>query len=57
MQDERVRSRYIGAPLTKMNYSKIQFTKGYFTSKLWYYGQNYGTIPRTMELLKTRLDL
>ena len=48
--------------LTKKNYSKLQFTIVYYTSKLWYYGtldyygklwyygQNYGTINKTMAL-------
>ena len=25
--------------------------------KLWYYGQNYGTIPRTMELRFTKKNI
>ena len=29
--------------LTKKNYSKLQFTIVYYTSKLWYYNENYGT--------------
>ena len=48
--------------LTKKNYSKLQFTIVYYTSKLWYYGtliyygklwydgQNYGTMDKTMVL-------
>ena len=54
----------IGLSLTKKNYSKLQFTIVYYTSKLWYYGtliyygklwyygQTYGTMDKTMVLWK-----
>ena len=35
------------------NYGNIQKTMALWKEKLWYYGKNNWTIPRTMELLFT----